>query len=305
MPRCQLPGILITMPRDLIYSMAKQAASRRIWALVLVLAGLSSPLPAQQPGVPLPRPRPFERPVERSLESPVESPAAAEAPPAVEPEPPSACRQALTDAVAIAPSLPPITGPGACGGTDLVRLEAIVLPDASRLPLKPAATLRCEMAAAVAAWVRDDIVPLADRLGTSLREMDNFDSYDCRGRNRVAGALISEHGKANAIDVRGFRLADGRALSFTDRTLAVETRESVKATVCARFTTVLGPGSDWYHEDHVHLDLAQRRGGFRLCQWEVWEPLPAVVPLPPGRPGEAPPREEERDEKAAAPELRR
>ncbi len=188
--------------------------------------------------------------------------------------------------------MPSITGPGSCGGTDLVRLEAIVLPDSTRVPMKPAATLRCSMASAVAQWVRDDVAPMVSGLDTTLREIDNFDSYDCRGRNRVVGAQISEHGKANALDVRGFRLADGRMLSLTDRTLAVELRDRVKVSVCARFTTVLGPGSDWYHEDHIHLDLAQRRGGYRLCQWEVWEPLPTGVPLPPDRPADAPPRED-------------
>lgn len=263
------------MPRVLIYSMAKHPARRRFLAFAFLLSSVSSPTQAQE--VPLPRPRPPEA---EAVQQPKE------------PEPPSACRQALTEDIAIAPSLPPIAGPGACGGVDIVRLEAIVLPDASRVPLKPAATLRCEMATAVARWVREDMAPLATKLGSSLREMDNFDSYDCRGRNRVVGAMISEHGKANAIDVRGFRLADGRALSFTDRTLAAETRDGIKASACARFTTVLGPGSDWYHEDHIHFDLAQRRAGFRLCQWEIWEPLPAVVPLPPERPEDAPPRKE-------------
>jgi hypothetical protein len=292
MQRFRLPLIVVTMSRDLIYSMAKQPARRRVLALAFLALAVSSPSQAQD--IPLPRPRPAE----------VEA-VQPERAPEPEPELPSACRQALTEDIAVAPSLPPIVGPGACGGTDMVRLEAIVLPDASRVALKPAATLRCEMATAVAQWVREDMAPLAGRLGSSLREMDNFDSYDCRGRNRVAGALISEHGKANAIDVRGFRIDDGRALSFTDRALAIETRESVKASACARFTTVLGPGSDWYHEDHIHFDLAQRRSGYRLCQWDIWEPLPAVVPLPPERPEDAPQREEEKADKPAVPELRR
>jgi hypothetical protein len=55
---------------------------------------------------------------------------------------------------------------------------------------------------------------------------------------------------------------------------------------------VLGPGSDWYHEDHIHLDLAQRRNDYRICQWNVWDPLPQLAPLLPAeRPEEAPPRE--------------
>ena len=55
---------------------------------------------------------------------------------------------------------------------------------------------------------------------------------------------------------------------------------------------MLGPGSDWYHEDHIHLDLAQRRNDYRICQWNVWDPLPQIAPLLPAeRPEEAPPRE--------------
>jgi hypothetical protein len=49
--------------------------------------------------------------------------------------------------------------------------------------------------------------------------------------------------------------------------------------VCARFTTVLGPGSDGYHEDHVHVDLAERRGGYRICEWDVRDPAPAAAEL--------------------------
>ena len=55
-----------------------------------------------------------------------------------------------------------------------------------------------------------------------------------------------------------------------------------------RFSTVLGPGSDGYHENHIHVDLAERRGGYRMCQWDVREPDEelgaAAVPLPKPRP---------------------
>lgn len=227
----------------------------------------------------------------RSGTKPADAPPVAAAP---APPPQSACRLALTDAIAIAPSIPPIVGPGACGGDDLVRLEAVVLKDGKRVPLKPAATLRCKMAAAVADWVRDDLAPLAEGMSSSVAELDNFDSFDCRGRNRVAGAKLSEHGKANALDVRGFRLANGQMMSLTERAVDRGLREKVLASVCARFNTVLGPGSDWYHEDHIHLDLAERRAGYRMCQWNVYDPLPQIAPLMPAeRPADAPPREEE------------
>lgn len=148
------------------------------------------------------------------------------------------------------------------------------------------------MATAVADWIRADMAPLAASLGTTIRELDNFDSFECRGRNRVKGAKLSEHGLANALDVRGMTFANGTTLSLTDRTVSRGTREKVLASVCARFATVLGPGSDWYHEDHIHLDLAQRRNNYKLCQWGVYDPLPATAPLMPAeRPEEAPPRQ--------------
>jgi hypothetical protein len=71
-----------------------------------------------------------------------------------------------------------------------------------------------------------------------------------------------------------------------------ELRESVLHSVCARFSTVLGPGSDWYHEDHIHLDLMERHSNYKICQWNVWDSLPKIAPLlPAARPDEAPPRE--------------
>ena len=246
--------------------------------------------------VPLPMPRPSEAPAAEPVspsaaKPPTESDKPAEQAAPAAPQP-SACRTALTEEIAIAPSIPDIHGAGGCGGSDLVRLEAIVLPNRHRVAVTPAATLRCAMATAIADWVRTDIVPLTEKLGSEISVLDNFDSYECRGFNRIPGAHLSEHGRANALDVRAFKLADGRAISLTDRTVARELRESVLHSVCARFMTVLGPDSDWYHEDHIHLDLMERRNNYKICQWDVLDPLPQVAPLLPAeRPEEAPPRE--------------
>jgi hypothetical protein len=262
----------------------QDARPKRRRAAVSAMVPLPKPRPAEAPAIPDDaKPAGAGKPAE--TEKPAEQ--AAPAPP-----PPSACRLALTEAIAIAPSIPAISGPGGCGGDDLVRLEAVVLPDNKHVAVKPAAILRCPMAAAIADWIRSDVAPFAQHLGTSISDLDNFDSFECRGRNRVAGAKLSEHGRANAIDVRGLKFANGQSLSLTDRTVAREQREAVLHSVCARFTTVLGPGSDWYHEDHIHLDLAERRGGYRICQWNVYDPMPAHAPLlPVERPEEAPPRE--------------
>jgi hypothetical protein len=244
--------------------------------------------------IPLPRPRPAEAPTEPGQpaeQAPSEPPKPAEQAAPAQPTP-SACRLALTEAIAIAPSIPDIHGAGGCGGEDLVRLEAIVLPDKRQVSVKPAAILRCTMATAIADWVRTDIAPLAQGLGSAISILDNFDSFECRGRNRVVGAQLSEHGRANALDVRAFTLVNGHSISLTDRTVPRDLRETVLHSACARFSTVLGPGSDWYHEDHIHLDLMDRRNNYRICQWNVWDPLPQTAPLlPAARPGEAPPRE--------------
>jgi hypothetical protein len=247
--------------------------------------------------VPLPKPRPADAPPTGSdkpaagEQTPAEADKAAEqAAPA--PPPPTACRLALTEEIAIAPSIPDIHGVGGCGGEDLVRLEAVVLRDKRLVSVKPAAILRCAMASAIADWIRTDMAPLAASLGSVVSDLDNFDSFECRGRNRVVGARLSEHGRANALDVRALKLANGQSISLTDRTVPRELRERVLYSVCARFSTVLGPGSDGYHEDHIHLDLMERRNNYKICQWNVWDPLPQIAPLLPAeRPEEAPPRE--------------
>ncbi|MET4289825.1 hypothetical protein ABIB06_004153 [Bradyrhizobium sp. LB8.2] len=288
-------------------------AEARKYASPLDIFGIAAPRPratvhsAKVPGrIPLPRPRPEEAPKasdavppetdgkpspdKPSADEPGASKPAEAAPPPEKQA--SSCRLALTEEIAIAPSIPDIRGPGACGGEDLVRLEAIVLPDKRKVAVKPAAILRCTMASAMADWVRKDMVPLAASLGSTISDLDNFDSFECRGRNRVVGATLSEHGKANALDVRAIKLVNGQSIGLTDRTMPREVRERVLHSVCSRFSTVLGPGSDWYHEDHIHLDLAQRRNDYRICQWNVWDPLPQVAPLLPAeRPEEAPPRE--------------
>src|SRR5947209_666834 len=247
--------------------------------------------------VPLPKPRPPEAPARAGAEPAAakqmlgENGKSTEQASSAPPEP-SACRLALTEEIAIAPSIPDIHGAGGCGGEDLVRLEAVVLPDKRLVSVKPAAILRCTMASAIADWIRSDMVPLAERLGSVVTDLDNFNSFECRGRNRVAGAQLSEHGRANALDVRALKLANGQSISLTDRTVSRELRETVLHSACARFSTVLGPGSDWYHEDHIHLDLMERRNNYKICQWNVWDPLPQIAPLLPAeRPEEAPPRQ--------------
>jgi hypothetical protein len=199
---------------------------------------------------------------------------------------PSPCRVALETIAQIKP-LPERKGPGACGGADMVSLEAVRMPDGAPVTISPAAELRCEMATQMARWIRDDAAPAF--APTRLTGVLNYDSYDCRGRNRVAGAKVSEHGKGNALDIRGFVLAGNKTVSPVDHMVAHDLRDNLKTSACKAFTTVLGPGSDGYHEQHIHFDIAARRGGYRICQWDVRDKpveVAVVIPLPRARPGE-------------------
>jgi hypothetical protein len=187
------------------------------------------------------------------------------------PAQPSACQLRLAK-LAVFQALGTIVGPGDCGAPDAVLLQAIMLADQAKIPVTPPATLRCPMAEQIVNWVRDDVSPSLSHFGPPLRGLDNFDSYECRGRNRVRAALLSEHGRADALDVRDFKLADGRELGLTDVNVDKDWREKIRASACARFSTVLGPGSDGYHEEHIHLDLAERHNGYKICEWDVREP---------------------------------
>jgi hypothetical protein len=190
---------------------------------------------------------------------------------------PSACRQRLEKFAVITP-MPRLIGPGACGGTDIVRVDAVIGSGGRKIEIKPAPYLQCPMAEQLALWVRDDTTPLLATVGGLLKSLETYDDFSCRGRNRKMSGKVSEHGKANAIDLRGFTLMDGRYIHLTDLKADRPVRDGARQSACTRFMTVLGPGSDGYHEEHIHIDLAERRNDYRICQWDVREPPPSPKP---------------------------
>lgn len=193
---------------------------------------------------------------------------------------PSACRLRLSKFAAVE-AMPRLIGPGACGGSDIVRLYSVTIAGGKTIEIKPAPYLRCPMAEQLALFVRDDAVPQVASAGEVLTRLETYDDFDCRGRNRKLTGKVSEHGKANAVDVRGMTFATGRFVKLTDIHVDKPLREALRKSACARFTTVLGPGSDGYHEEHIHLDLAERHNGYRICQWDVREPPPPPPPKAP------------------------
>lgn len=199
------------------------------------------------------------------------------------PPTPTACDLQLAK-IAVVHLLGKLMAPGGCGAPDAVLLERVVLPDRTKVAVEPPAILRCTMATAVARWVRDDVAPASKQLGSPLRALHQIDSYTCRTRDGIRGAKLSEHGRANALDVLAFKLADGRTLALADQGVPKIFREAVRAGACARFMTVLGPGSDGYHSQHVHIDLEPRHNDYKICEWDMHPPavLAQFLPIPIG-----------------------
>ena len=176
------------------------------------------------------------------------------------------------------PNLPPSSfrrqspAPANAPATDVVAVDAVLLPNNHRAVFSPPVTLRCPMAEAVAQWITNDVAPTIGALGTSLRSIETLNSFDCRPRNGITGAPVSEHGRANALDVRSFKLANGIVVELTSASVTKSLREKLRESACARFSTVLGNGADAYHEAHVHIDMMERSKHYKICQWDVLDP---------------------------------
>lgn len=164
---------------------------------------------------------------------------------------------------------------GGCGAPAPIEVSAV-----AGVRLVPPATQTCAMAAALVAWVGDDVQPAAKkRLGTEVTEIRTATSYACRRRNNGSSGKMSEHSKANALDMSGFTFAQkagvtvGGKDNWGDGLLGAiglskggSFLEDIRKDACAHFTTVLGPGSDPFHGDHFHVDVLQRKGDYRICQ---------------------------------------
>lgn len=140
------------------------------------------------------------------------------------------------------------------------------------ITLDPPARVRCATARAAATWVADEVVPAASGLRDrgALVELRNGSAYICRRRNSAQTGRLSEHSFGNALDITAFVFERGEPIAIEPRaddgTLAEAFQRAVRAGACLHFTTVLGPGTDAAHADHLHLDLRRRDRDFRICQ---------------------------------------
>jgi hypothetical protein len=172
----------------------------------------------------------------------------------------STCGAALARLGVEASAIAPIKE-GACGIAQPVAVAAL---GGGATDLTTKAIIECALAEKFANWLGDEVQPAARRiLGGEVTGLRVAASYTCRARNGVAGAKLSEHGRGTAIDIAAFKI-DGRGwVAVGGGHSGDEARflKTVRASACGPFTTVLGPGSDSYHSDHFHLDLAERNKG--------------------------------------------
>ncbi|HEX8383723.1 MAG TPA: extensin family protein [Sphingomonas sp.] len=179
------------------------------------------------------------------------------------------CR-ALLDRAGVTYTALPARGDARCGYADGVRLGS---GGSRSIAYTPAGLgTSCPVAAALAMWEWNIVQPAAERLlGARVTRVEHFGSYSCRRLyGRDAGAW-SEHSTADAVDIAGFRLADGRRISvvrdWTGDDAEARFLHAVRDGACDLFATTLSPDYNAAHRDHLHLDQAARGAtGWRACR---------------------------------------
>src|SRR5205085_200293 len=136
--------------------------------------------------------------------------------------------------------------------------------------VSPAATLSCPIVSALDQWLAGSVQPAALRwFGQPVVEIRQISAYSCRGMNGNPNARISEHAFGNALDIAAFTFADGRKIAVKSGWHGTPEEQGflrdVQGAACDQFTTVLAPGSNAYHYDHIHVDLMRRRDGRHAC----------------------------------------
>ncbi len=164
---------------------------------------------------------------------------------------------------------PRIDGPGACGMQQPFKVAAFA---GGTVGLTSRATMSCSAVSSVDRWVREVVEPAAQLYYGERVEAMTVGSYSCRNQDSKWLATISEHAFGNAVDVMGFRFANGRKMSVVDgwrgSTADQAFLREITVNACDYFTTVLAPGSDSYHANHLHLDLMRHDSSYQrhVCQ---------------------------------------
>ena len=171
-----------------------------------------------------------------------------------------------------------ISGPGACGMDYPFRVSAF---GEGSIALKSRALLACPAITTTDRWFAEIVQPAAMLYFGQPVTAVNAGSYSCRSMNNKAGAARSEHSFGNAVDIMSLTFADGRVITVLKGWRgAPEEQEFLREIFigsCRYFSTVLGPGADAYHNDHLHLDLARHAKGRTICK-PVIKFMPRIDP---------------------------
>lgn len=175
---------------------------------------------------------------------------------------PDACRAVLAQAPMQLRSLPDrVTGPG-CGFDNAVEIRR------TSVAVDPAFSLTCRAAVSLALWERHVLQPAAqEHLGNDVVRIEHFGSYACRNVYGRDEGRRSQHATADAFDIAGFVLRDGRRVRILADWGGEETEPSafllaLRDGACTYFDAVLGPDYNAAHHDHFHFD----RGSYRACR---------------------------------------
>lgn len=174
-------------------------------------------------------------------------------------------RKGLVKPSAYVERISAISGPGVCGMDFPFRVTAFA---GGTVNVTSRQTLGCPMIAALDQWITEVVQPAAQAYyGQPVTDI-RMGSYSCRGRNGARGGKLSEHAFGNGVDIFSFRFADGRSVTveqgWRDQPEEQDFLKQVFVQSCGPFTTVLGPGSNIFHYNHLHLDLARHRGRERI-----------------------------------------
>jgi hypothetical protein len=180
------------------------------------------------------------------------------------------CRALLRRAGVRFEALPPRRDGPQCGYADGVRFDE---GGAVTLAWSPADLgTSCRVAAALSLWEWHVVQPAAlKRFGARVVSVDTFGSYNCRRMYGRASGDWSEHARANAVDIDGFGLEDGRRISvaadWDDEGAKGRFLHEVRDGACRLFTHTLSPDYNAAHHDHLHLDEgAQGAWGWSACR---------------------------------------
>jgi hypothetical protein len=166
------------------------------------------------------------------------------------------------------------SAPYSQGGEQLPRLgpgSGNAVGAVGPVAVRPAATLACPIVSVLDHWLADSVQPAAMHwFGARVVEIKQISAYSCRGMNGNPHAHISEHAFGNALDIAAFTLADGRRITVKDGWHGLPEEQGflrdVQGAACQQFTTVLAPGSNVYHYDHIHVDLMRRASRRVICE---------------------------------------